>query len=102
MVLTEDSYKLGNRLDGFGNQKGQVIKLQAGGGTGLNDAIGSVGEDSFGNAGDVYYPTRFALKADDEAYYRVRATVTTLDTTKDAEISLYTERKHPIFTDTKG
>lgn len=99
--IDEDSYKLGNRLDGFGNQKGQVIELKAGGGTGLNDAIGSVGEDSFGNAGDVYYPTRFALKADDEAYYRVRATVTTLDTTKDAEISLYTERKHPIFTDTK-
>lgn len=99
--IDEDSYKLGNRLDGFGNQKGQVIKLKAGGGTGLNDAIGSVEKDSFGNAGDVYYPTRFALKADDEAYYRVRATVTTLDTTKDAEISLYTERKHPIFTDTK-
>lgn len=98
--IDEESYKLGNRLDGFGSQKGQIIQLQAGGLAGLNDAVGSVGEDLYGNAGDIYYPTRFALKADDETYYRVRATVTTLDASKDAEISLYTERKHPIFTDT--
>ena len=97
--IDEESYKLGNRYDGFGTQKGQVINLTAGG-TGANDAIGATGEDLFGNAMDVYYPTRFALAAPDETYYRVKATVTTLDATKDAEISLYTERKHPIFTDT--
>lgn len=97
--LTEDDYKVGNRYDGFGLQKGQKITLAAGGGTGLYDGIGSVGEDDFGNAGDKYYPTRFALKADDETYYRVKATVTTLDPTKDATASLYTERKHPIYTE---
>ena len=98
----------GDRYDGFGTQKKQmknddnkVISLKAGGGTGLDDAIGSTGEDLYGNAGDIYYPVRFALRATDEHYYRVRATVTTLDPTQDAEISLYTERKHPLFTDTK-
>ncbi len=97
--LTEDDYKVGNRYDGFGLQKGQKITLAAGGTTGLNDGIGSVGEDSFGNAGDKYYPTRFALKVEDETYYRIKATVTTLDPTKDATASLYTERKHPIYTE---
>ncbi len=96
--IDEESYKLGNRLDGFGNQKGQVIQLEAGG-SAPNDGIGSTGEDDFGNAGDKYYPTRFALKTGDEKYFRVKATVTTLDPTKDASISLYTERKHPIFTE---
>lgn len=97
--LSQDDYKVGNRYDGFGLQKGQQITLAAGGGTGLNDGIGSVGEDSFGNAGDKYYPTRFALKVEDETYYRIKATVTTLDSTKDAKASLYTERKHPIYTE---
>lgn len=95
---TENDYKLGNRLDGFGNQEGQVIELTEGGGTGLNDGIGSTGEDVAGNAGDKYYPVRFALKVQDEQYFRVKATVTTLDNTKSADASLYTERKHPIFT----
>lgn len=92
-------YKLGNRLDGFTTQKGQTITLTEGGTSGLYDGIGSTGQDSYGNAGDKYYPVRFALKVPDETYYRVRATVTTLDPTKDAVASLYTERKHPIFTE---
>ena len=99
--INENDYKLGDRYDGFGTQQGQVIELKAGGGTGASDAIGSTGADVYENAGDVYYPTRFALRAEDDHYYRVRATVTTLDPSKDAEISLYTERKHPLFTDTK-
>ncbi len=97
--LTEDDYKVGNRYDGFGLQEGQKITLAAGGGTGLADGIGSVGEDIYGNAGDKYYPTRFAMKVEEETYYRIKATVTTLDPTKDATASLYTERKHPIYTE---
>ena len=94
--LDEEEVKLGNRLDAFGLQKGQKITLTAGGGA--VDGIGSTGEDAFENAGDEYYPTRFALKADDETYYRVKATVTTLDPTQAADASVYTERKHPIIT----
>lgn len=94
-----DDYKLGDRMDGFATQQGQTIQLQAGGGTGLNDGIGSVGEDELGNAGDKYYPVRFALKVEEETYYKVKATVTTLDNTKDATASLYTERKHPLYTE---
>ncbi len=96
----ENDYKLaGDRIDGFTQQQGQVITLEAGGSTGLNDGIGSVGEDTYGNAGDKYYPVRFALKVEDETYYRVKATVTTLDSTKPAVASLYTERKHPLYTE---
>ncbi|MBQ8300913.1 MAG: hypothetical protein IJX57_03000, partial [Clostridia bacterium] len=95
---------LGNTIDGFGNQKGQyagadgdTLALQAGGGEGLNDGIGSVGEDMYKNAGDKYYPVRFALKVADEQFFRVKATVTTLDKTKDANVTVYTSRKHPII-----
>ena len=92
--ISEESHKFGERADGFGNQEGQIIELEA-----SESGIGSVGEDLYGNAGDIYYPTRFTIKADDESYYRVRATVTTLDSEQNAKISLYTERKHPIFTE---
>lgn len=103
----EEDYNLTDRYDGWRTQKGQNIELAAGGGTGLNDAVGVVGaggkdenagKDIFGNQADIYYPTRFALKVEDDTYYRIRATVTTLDPTKDATVSLYTERKHPIYT----
>lgn len=89
----------GGHIDGFAQQEGQVIQLQAGGGTGLNDGIGSVGEDLLNNPGDKYYPVRFAVKVPDETYYKVKATVTTLDTSKPAKASLYTERKHPLYTE---
>lgn len=109
MGINPDSYRASDRFDGFGNQLGQVQDLRTGGGTGLNDAIGSVGIlDSDGNPladdqidplGDEYYPTRFALKVEDDTYYRVTAVVTTLDPSRDASATLYTERKHPIYTD---
>lgn len=89
----------GGRIDGFIQQEGQVIELASGGGTGLNDAIGSVGEDIYGNAGDKFYPVRFALNVGDEKYFRVKAYVTTLDSEKKATASLYTERKHPLYTE---
>lgn len=95
----ENDYKLSNRFDGFEQQEGQITELAVGGGTGLYDGIGSVGEDSFGNVGDEYYPVRFAVKAEDEAYYKIKATVTTLDPNEDACATLYTERKHPLYTD---
>ena len=104
--IGEEDYKLSERYDGWFTQKGQIIELAAGG-TSENDAVGVVGaggegeyagKDIFGNKADIYYPTRFALKVPDETYYRVKATVTTLDPTKDATVSLYTERKHPLYT----
>ena len=94
----EEDHKLGGRLDGFESQMGQKIELEAGGGQGLNDGIGSVGEDEYGNAGEKYYPVRFAVEVPDETYYKIKATVTTLDPEKDAVASLYTERKHPLYT----
>ena len=93
----EKDYRLnGGRIDGFIQQEGQVIELVA-----TENGIGSMGirdktVRDF-NSGD-YYPVRFALKVPDETYYKVKVTVTTLDATRPAVASLYTERKHPIFT----
>lgn len=100
MGINKESDLVGNRFDSFGNQLGQVQVLQTGGGKGLKDAIGCVGITAQKDElGDEYYPTRFALKVPDDTYYKVTATVTTLDPTKDATATLYTERKHPIYTD---
>lgn len=93
----EKDYRLnGGRIDGFIQQKGQAIELAA-----TCNGIGSLGikdktVEGF-NSGD-YYPVRFALKVSNEAYFKIKATVTTLDCKKSAVASLYTERKHPIFT----
>ncbi len=93
----EKDYRLnGGRIDGFMQQEGQVIDLVA-----TKNGIGSMGikdktVKNF-NSGD-YYPVRFALKVPDETYYKVKATVTTLDLSSSCVASLYTERKHPIFT----
>lgn len=113
--IGEEDYKLTDRYDGWKTQKGQKIELAAGG-TAENTAVGVVGaggkekaegsdqevsngKDIFDNQADIYYPTRFALKVADDTYYRIRATVTTLDPSKDATASLYTERKHPLYTE---
>ena len=103
----EKDYRLnGGRVDGFHQQQGQKIDLQNGGAAdggegGLLDGIGSRGEDKDHNAGDKFYPVRFALQADDDTYWKVKATVTTFDPTKEATASLYTERKHPLYTEKK-
>lgn len=114
--INENGYKLSNRLDGFEQQEGQVIELEAGGSTtdATLDGIGVVGAggddvtdedgntygtDLYGNKADEYYPVRFAVGVEDETYYKIKATVTTLDPTKDATASLYTERKHPLYTE---
>ena len=85
-----NGHKLSDRLDSFSMVEGTNIELVAGGGSGLYDAIGST---------DKYYPTRFAMKVQNGTYYRVRATVTGLDQSKDAKITLFSEKRHPIFTD---
>ncbi|MBQ6796127.1 MAG: hypothetical protein IJO83_08325 [Clostridia bacterium] len=96
----EKDYRLhGGRIDGFDQVMGQVIKLSA-----TKNGVGSLGITNEAvtefNSGD-YYPVRFALKSEGEAYYKIKATVTTLDGKTGAEASLYTERKHPIFTKKK-
>ncbi len=93
----EKDYRLhGGRIDGFDQLMGQVIELKA-----TDGGVGSLGITDKSvkdfNSGD-YYPVRFALRVEDETYYKVKATVTTLDGSKGAVASLYTERKHPIFT----
>ena len=93
----EKDYRLhGGRIDGFIQLEGQVIDLVAGEGGIASRGIVDKTVKEF-NSGD-YYPVRFALKVPDETYYKVKATITTLDPNTPATASLYTERKHPIFT----
>lgn len=91
--------KVSERYDSFNYQPGQVMRLQAG----PNGGIGIVGADesemaySEFSTGE-YYPVSFGLYVDQGTYYRVRATVTTLDPEQPAQASLYYERRHPVYT----
>lgn len=89
------------RYDSFDYQEGQMMNLVAGG-TEENDAIGIEAQgDPLSGQRDYttgeYYPVSFGMYVEPGSYYRVRATVTTLDPEKPAKASLYYERRHPVF-----
>jgi lysophospholipase L1-like esterase len=89
--------KVTPKYDSFEYKEGQTMKLVTGG-DGENDGIGieKNEEETYPQytTGE-YFPVSFGLYVDNGSYYRVRATITTLDPTKDAEASLYYERRHP-------
>ena len=83
------------KYDSFKYKPGQVVKLQDGA-----NGVGVVADDEATypeyTTGE-YYPVSFGLYVDNGSYYRVHAEVTTLDASKDAEASLYYERRHPAM-----
>lgn len=89
------------RYDSFDYQPGQTMRLQAGTGSAGGIGIVAAGADEMAysefSTGE-YYPVSFGLYVDPCTYYRVRATVTTLDPTQPAQASLYYERRHPVYT----
>ncbi|MDD6483818.1 MAG: MucBP domain-containing protein [Clostridiales bacterium] len=95
-------YKVSERYDSFAYSEGQNMNLVSGGTSGLYDGVG-IAPDKEAlkpeyTTGD-YYPVSFGMYVERSTYYRVRATVTTLDPTKDAVASLYYERRHPVYTE---
>lgn len=90
--------KVSEFYDSFRYQEGQNMNLQVGG-SGVNDAIGIVADPTSTypeyTTGE-YYPVSFGMYVDNNSYYRVKATLTTFDSSKPAEVSLYSERRHPV------
>ncbi len=96
-----NGYLVSPRYDSFAYQEGQNMNLVSGG-TAENDAIGIEAQgDPDSTQRDYttgeYYPVSFGMYVEPGSYYRVRATVTTLDPEKPAKASLYYERRHPVF-----
>lgn len=102
----DNDYKLSDRYDGMRPVKGHVTNLVA-----QNGAIGSLGAKNEAATNGFDYPVRFAMYCDfpelkdgqdpmniKRAYYRVQATITTLDDSKSADATLYAERKHALLT----
>lgn len=83
------------KYDSFEYKSGQTVKL--------DESVNGVGvvEDEDATYPEyttgAYYPVSFGLYVNNGTYYRVHAEVTTLDSTKDAEASLYYERRHPAM-----
>lgn len=92
----EQDYKLASYVDGVDQQEGQVIVLSV---SEDGEAIGAASQDvaNYKVPGD--YPIRFAMKAENNGYYRVTTTLTTLDDEKSAQANLFSERRHAIITE---
>ncbi len=86
------------KYDSYIYKEGQTMNLAVGGGE--TDGVGIVPDDSATypeyTTGE-YYPVSFGLHVDNGSYYRVRATVTTLDPETDATASMFYERRHPVY-----
>lgn len=92
-----NDYKLPEYEDGVRTIQGQYIDYVASGSgsAATDDYIGvSVPDGQIeGN-----YPIRFSMAAENNSYYNVKVTVTTFDSSKDATVNVYSERRHPIVT----
>ena len=87
-----NGHLVSTRYDSFDYQEGQTMNLVAGG-TKENDAIGIEAQgDPQSEQRDYttgeYYPVSFGMYVEPGSYYRVRATITTLDPEKPAKASL--------------
>lgn len=104
LVGTEkDDYKLGAYVDGIDQKEGQVIVLKEGSkgdsSSADNDYIGSAPQEEANYKVSGNYPIRFNMKAENNHYYKVKVNLTGLDQTKEANATVYSERRHPIITD---
>lgn len=90
----DNGYRISSYTDGIAMQEGQNIELV----TGAKDSVNSVDDDWVGVT-DGMYPIRFAMEAENNTYYKVKAVLTGADQSKDATVSLYSEKRHPIITD---
>ncbi|MCX7715656.1 MAG: hypothetical protein N2171_08020, partial [Clostridia bacterium] len=84
--------KLSDRLDSFSMTGSQKIELT----NGRTNASSAPYNDSVGST-VANYPTRFALKVNNGTYYRVTATVGGVDPSKAANVTLFSEKRHPII-----
>lgn len=107
--LGEDGYsKSGTKNDSFEMVKDQQITLYNGGMPETSDAsqdnvyahqsILSPNNTANYDMGDGTVPIRFAMKAQQHSYYRVKSTVGCADTTKPARVSIFNEKRHPVAT----
>lgn len=104
VVKTKDYGFIGNdesvttdmkKYDSFEYKASQVVTLKAGeNGIGVEKQEDSPYPEF--TTGE-YYPVSFGLYVPNNTYYRVHAEVSTLDNTKDAEASIYYERRHPAM-----
>lgn len=83
--------KVSQRTDGIRMQEGQNIELMSG----SNEQVVSADDDWLGLV-DGQYPLRFAMKTANNTYYKVKAVLTGADQTQAANVSLYSEKRHPI------
>lgn len=108
--LGENGYsKSGPKNDSFEMVKDQQITLYNGGLSETSDAskdnvyayqsILSTDNSAKYDMGEGTVPIRFAMKAEQHSYYRVKATVGCADTAKSAMISIFNEKRHPVATD---
>ena len=86
------------QIDGFSVVEGQYIVLSnATDMSGTSCVAGPVASDYLPANASTYegrYPVRFAMRAEERAYYAVTCTVANASSTANADVTLYSERSH--------
>lgn len=92
--INENDYKLTKQehIDGFRMVKGQKIELSDG--TSANNAP----NDDFVTSTDERLPIRFAMNVENGGYYHVKVTLANASDSENANVTLFTERRHQLLT----
>ncbi len=89
-----DGYLLDSRIDGWVMTQGYDLVLE----NGSNDTAGDVSDSwvatTKNESTSIISPIRFAVKAETNSYYRVRINLRRADLLKEANVNLFTEKRH--------
>lgn len=93
--LGDKGYTVSERTDSFNMKKGQKITLK----NGAKETVASANDDCVGVTAAAE-PIRFAMNTTNNRFFKVKAVLMGADPSKDANVSLYSEKRHPIVTET--
>lgn len=93
-LLTGETNTASGRVDSFGMVKGQEIVLANGG----SETPATAEDDNVGVT-KAQMPIRFSMDVENGGYYHVKVTLTGADSSKDATVSLFSEKRHLMLMD---
>jgi lysophospholipase L1-like esterase len=93
----ENGYATDWLADGFTMTQGYDLTLEDGARENVtsadDDFVACTYDDTIGSVG-MLSPIRFAVKSDENSYYKVKVTLQRADVSKEAKVNLFTERRH--------
>lgn len=92
-----DGYALDSRLDGWTMTRGYDAVLENGARENANSADDTFVSCTYDADADMVSPIRFAVKSENNKYYKVKLHLVRAENSADASVSLFTEKRHAMF-----